>query len=63
MKRDIQQGKNEPEMDDTQCANDNPVENMCLVLQSISKEMRDFRTEHKVDLHILKDKLKEDMKN
>lgn len=61
-KRDIQEGKNTPEMDDTQCANDNPVENMCSVLQSISKEIRDFRTEHKVDLHTLKEELKEDMK-
>lgn len=62
-KRDIQEGKNTPEMDDTQCANDNPVENMCSVLQSISKEIRDFRTEHKVDLHTPKEELKEDMKN
>ena len=63
-KRDIQEGKNSPEMADTQCANDdNPVENMCSMLQTISKEIRDFRTEHKVDLHTLKEELKEDMKN
>ena len=36
---------------------------MCSVLQSISKEIRDFRTEHKVDLHTLKEELEEDMKN
>lgn len=27
-KRDIQEGKNTPEMDDTQCANNNPMENV-----------------------------------
>ena len=63
-KRDIQEGKNSPEMADTQCAyDDNSVENMCSVLQTISKEIRDFRTEHKVDPHTLKEELKEDMKN
>lgn len=32
------------------------------VLQSISKEICDFRAEHKVDLHKLKEEFKEDMK-
>ena len=50
-------------MDDTQCANDNSAENLCSVLQIISKEIRDFRTEHEVDLHTLKEELREDMKN
>lgn len=51
-----------PEMDDIQQANDNLEENMCSELQSISKEIRDFRTEHKVDIHSLKEELKEDIK-
>ena len=61
--RDIQEETNTPEMDDTECASDSPVDNVYSVLQTISKEIRDFRTEHKVDLHTLKEEVKEDMKN
>jgi len=62
-KRDTQEEKNTPEMDDDQSANSNHAENMCSVLRSIRKELHDFRTEHKADLHTLKEELKEDMKN
>ncbi|KAJ8362068.1 hypothetical protein AAFF_G00399910 [Aldrovandia affinis] len=49
-------------MADAQSSNDESAETMRSVLHRISKEIRDFRAEHKEDLHKLKEELKEDMK-
>lgn len=57
-RRDIQEGKNTSEMENAQRANDD----ISSVLHGISQEIRDFRAENKVDLHALKEELKEDMK-
>ncbi|KAJ8372625.1 hypothetical protein AAFF_G00280900 [Aldrovandia affinis] len=49
-------------MADAQSSNDESAETMRSVLHRISKEIRDFRAEHKEDLHKLQEELKEDMK-
>lgn len=57
-KRDTQEKMNKTETDDAQLLDDNPVENMCMVL----KELHNLRAENKANLHSRKEELKEDVK-
>lgn len=43
-------------------SNDDSTETMRSVLKGISQEIREFRAEHKEDLHKLKEEFKEGMK-
>lgn len=59
-KGDKQEGKTTPEIDNARGPDEDTTHSL---LHSIGEEIRNFRAEHKVDLHKLKDEIKEDMKS